>query len=62
MQNFQRLNLEILHLVLKMLVHGQDYRLYFEEHFLGVGYFNVLQDQTFLHPRRLISELSTLIV
>lgn len=41
---------------------GQDYRLYFEQHFLGVGYFNVLQDQTFLHPRRLISELSTLIV
>ena len=41
---------------------NQDYRLYFKQYFLGVGYFNVIENQNFLHPKRLISNLSTLLV
>lgn len=40
---------------------NQEYRLYFQQHFLGVGYFNAIENQIFLHPKRLISGLSTLI-
>lgn len=40
---------------------NQEYRLYFQQHFLGVGYFNAIENQIFLHPKRLVSGLSTLI-